>query len=166
MCHSLACISELNTYVITSTQPTQPCDKPPSLPSDASHQHRDAPRFHQNLNSVELADYLRRGVPVVVTGIQIQGTYDPQYFRDRYRTRPVLLQNCETGQQKRSTVEKFFETFGKPWLRTKRGIWKLKVRPVLHTWLLIIYLTVRDHDRTGPLKKIFARNFLSFSMLS
>ena len=134
MSYILDLISNLDAQVTISTQPAQPCNKkPPSLPSDPSLQHLDTPRFRQNLSPVELADHLSRGIPVVVTDIEIQGTYDPQYFRDRYRTKGVTLENCETGQQRRSTVEKFFETFGKPWLRTEGEIWKLKVHLALHS---------------------------------
>ena len=87
----------------------------------------EAPKFSCSLETSELEGYLCQGIPVVVTDIEIQGEYGPSYFQERFAEKPVVLENCETGQQKRSTVSKFFETFGKPLLRDSKGIWKLKV---------------------------------------
>jgi lysine-specific demethylase 3 len=117
-----------------------------------------APRFSQSLESSELENYLSQGTPVVVTDIDLQGTYDPLYFQQRFWDKPVILKNCETGEQKRSTVFKFFETFGKPWLRNPgEGIWKLKVRSLSHTVMFANFFDFVFQD--WPPQKDFRTEF-------
>jgi len=102
-----------------------PChEKPTTMPPEP-------PKFSRSLESSELEEYLRQGIPIVVTDIEIQGDYGPSYFQERFGNKSVVLEHCESGRQIRSTVSKFFETFGKPWLRDSRNIWKLKVCHVL-----------------------------------
>ncbi|KIM82003.1 hypothetical protein PILCRDRAFT_8244 [Piloderma croceum F 1598] len=56
------------------------------------------------------------GVPVIVTHVQVQGAWDPQYFVAEHE---VTLVDCETGKMRRSSVAEFFGSFGKPERRTK-----------------------------------------------
>jgi hypothetical protein len=92
----------------------------------------EPPKFSCSLESSELEEYLCQGIPIVVTDIEIQGEYGPSYFQERFEGKSVVLENCESGRQMRSTVSKFFETFGKPWLRDPKSIWKLKVFPLCY----------------------------------
>jgi hypothetical protein len=97
----------------------------------------EAPKFSRSLETSELEGYLRQGIPVVVTDIKFQGEYGPSYFQAQYGGERVVLENCESGQQKRSTVSNFFETFGKPLLRNSReGVWKLKVCVLSYVFML------------------------------
>ena len=110
---------------------SQSREKPASRPPDA-------PKFSGNLEPDELEHHLSQGIPVVVTDINIQGTYGPAYFQQRFGGKPVVLEDCETGKQETSTVFDFFETFGKPWLRDPRKIVKLKVAYVSHCGCLSV----------------------------
>lgn len=96
----------------------------------------EAPKFSRSLQTSELEGYLCQGIPVVVTDIEIQGEYGPSYFQERFGEKSVVLENCESGRQKCSTVSNFFETFGKPLLRDSKGIWKLKVRVLSYVFML------------------------------
>lgn len=81
---------------------------------------------------LNISDFLHewsKGLPLVITDLMIQGSWDPQYFIDHFGWMPVTVVNCETGDTKSSTVTKFFSLFLHPEDRTGSwaGIWKLKV---------------------------------------
>jgi hypothetical protein len=90
---------------------------------------QEAPRFlHENLETSKFRWYWVQGIPIVVSGVKLQGTYDPAHFIDHYGHLYVTIENCETGEKKRTTVALFFEDFGKPaGERNWPGSWKLKV---------------------------------------
>jgi hypothetical protein len=93
-----------------------------------SETSRSIPKFSkQNLDRSEFQRYWSKGIPIVVTEVNLHGDYGPSYFVQRYGSRRVLLQNCETGATQRKTVAEFFKTFGEPGERTDSSIWKLKV---------------------------------------
>jgi hypothetical protein len=142
----------INTKWAPSTQPCH--NQPSSLPPDF-------PTFRWHLEPSELEYYLSWGIPVVVTDVHIQGTYEPAYFHERFGSKPMVLQHCETGQKKHSTVEKFFGTSGEP--ESQDGIWKLKV---CHCHCFSNIQPAHGYDRTGPLKKTFTMNFPRFLTLS
>lgn len=52
--------------------------------------------------------------------------YNLEYFINKYRGTGCIIHECRTGQQKASTVDAFFETFGQQHADAD-GIWKLKV---------------------------------------
>jgi hypothetical protein len=88
---------------------------------------RDVPRFrHWDFPMHEFRHYWAQGIPVVVTHVQMQGTWDPAYFIKAHGEKKVTVVNCETGKPKPIFVADFFKMFieavGKP-----DGIWKLKV---------------------------------------
>jgi hypothetical protein len=88
----------------------------------------DAPKIHndQVKFTSEFQCHWSRGVPVVVTHVQLQGAWDPQYFVAEHGEVDVILVDCETEKKRRATVAEFFGSFGKPEGRTK--IEKVKVR--------------------------------------
>ena len=89
----------------------------------------DAPRIRNDqikFTSEEFQRHWSRGVPVVVTHVQLQGAWDPQYFVAEHGKVDVTLVDCETEKTRRATVAEFFGSFGKPDGRTK--IEKVKVR--------------------------------------
>jgi hypothetical protein len=88
---------------------------------------RDVPRFrHQDFPMHEFWHYWAQGIPVVITHIQMQGTWDPAYFIKVHGERRLTLVNCETGKPKPSSAAHFFKMFIET-LGQADGIWKLKV---------------------------------------
>jgi hypothetical protein len=64
---------------------------------------------------------------VVVTDIDIQGSYGPAYFQKCFGEKPVVFENCETGKQETSTVFNFSKLLVDLGLRDPGKIVKLKV---------------------------------------
>jgi hypothetical protein len=88
---------------------------------------QDVPRFcHRDFPTHEFQRYWAQGIPVVVTHIQMQGTWGPAYFVKAHGDKKVTLVNCETGKTKPSSVASFFEQFGDAFI-FDNDIWKLKV---------------------------------------
>jgi hypothetical protein len=85
------------------------------------------PTFHANhISFPEFQRYWGQGIPVVITHVKLQGSWDPEYFIDMFGDKNVTIQNCETGKTRVVLLEKFFRDFGKP--REKDAeIWKVKV---------------------------------------
>ncbi|KIM80675.1 hypothetical protein PILCRDRAFT_52980, partial [Piloderma croceum F 1598] len=65
-----------------------------------------------------------QGTPVVITDIEIQGNWTPEYFIKRYGDENVTVENCETDETVPTTVMEFFLHFGK-----RTNIMKLKDWP-------------------------------------
>jgi len=92
---------------------------------------------------LKISDFLHewsKGLPLVITDLMIQGSWDPQYFIDHFGWMPVTVVNCETGDTKPSTVKKFFSLFLHPEDRTGpwAGIWKLKVTFLFKFFIIIL----------------------------
>jgi hypothetical protein len=93
-------------------------------PSDETYHERDSPRFrHEDLSDTEFVRHWSYGIPVVVSSLNFQGTWDPAYFIRTFGTKDVTIENCETGETRLSNVAAFFQKFLDP----GDGIWKLKV---------------------------------------
>ena len=87
---------------------------------------RDVPRFcHQDFPMHEFRHWAQ-GIPVVVTHIQMQGTWDPAYFMKAHGEKRVTVVNCKTRKLKPMSVADFFKMFIEA-VRKDDGIWKLKV---------------------------------------
>jgi lysine-specific demethylase 3 len=111
----------------SSTESDATISQPPRCDSYDLH---EAPRIHNDqvkVTSEEFQHHWSRGVPVVVTHVQLQGAWDPQFFvtDPEHKAVKVTLVDCETGKTRQSTVADFFGSFGKPEGRTK--IEKVKV---------------------------------------
>jgi hypothetical protein len=110
----------------------------------------EAPRIHNDqvkFTSEEFQRHWSRGVPVVVTHVQLQGAWDPQYFVTEHGKVDVTLVDCETEKTRRATVAEFFGCFGKPEGRTKIEKVKVCFQPTPPVSLL---LTGQDlSNRTG-----------------
>jgi len=74
----------------------------------------------------EFRHYWAQGMPVVVTHIQMQGTWDPAYFMKAHGEKRVTVVNCETGKPKPMFVADFFKMFIEA-VGKADGSWKLKV---------------------------------------
>jgi hypothetical protein len=110
------------TYLGSSLSQSQE-DCQPDLPSEV-------PRHsNQGLNISDFMHDWSRGLPVVITDVLLQGTWDPQYFIDAYGEVGATIVNCETGETRKVKVREYFERFLNPGEFT--GIWKLKVRHIL-----------------------------------
>jgi hypothetical protein len=84
------------------------------------------PRFrYQDVSTDKFRRHWEQGTPVVVTGITMQGRWDPEYFMRAHGDKKVTIIECETGKTQSSSVANFFKGFGQP--RGRVGIWKLKV---------------------------------------
>ena len=86
----------------------------------------DIPTFRkEDIDISAFQHHLSLGVPVVITDVNIQGYWGPEYFIERYGRHIVTIVDCETDTNEVSTVAKFFAQFG---VRVK--IMKLKVHPL------------------------------------
>jgi hypothetical protein len=101
---------------------------------------------------------------VVITHVQLQGTWDPQYFIREHGETLVTLVNCESVKTWKATVGKFLGTFGNPegW----SDIEKLKANfgPLLclcHTHTILIF--GQDWPPHELLSKIFPQLCASFT---
>jgi hypothetical protein len=102
--------------------------------SDEHYSRKLAPTFrHADLSDNEFLRHWSEGKPIVVTDVKQQGEWGPEYFISRYRTTPVVVEDCETGRSWKSTVADFFDQFLK---HDERTIWKLKVS-LLSFWTYI-----------------------------
>jgi hypothetical protein len=66
-----------------------------------------------------------KSCPLLIRGANIQGKWDPGYWISRYGDIEVMLENCQTGEIKPSTVGEFLCTYGADGPRSET--WKLKV---------------------------------------
>jgi len=95
--------------------------------NDPVSNEQQAPRFLPDTFGIpEFMRYCSLGIPAVVGPVKFQGTWDPDYFIQRYREQVVTIENCETGETDKITVADFFQAFIDP-SRRRIGIWKLKV---------------------------------------
>jgi lysine-specific demethylase 3 len=86
----------------------------------------EAPRIrHGKLTDSEFQSFWSRGIPIVVTHVELQGTWDPQYFIREHGETEVTLVDCESEKTRKATLAEFFGRFGNPEERSK--IEKLKV---------------------------------------
>jgi hypothetical protein len=86
----------------------------------------DVPRYSNQ--SLKVSDFVHdwsQGLPVVISEILFQGTWDPRYFIDAFGEETATIVNCVTGETKKVRVQEYFCGFLNPAERT--GIWKLKV---------------------------------------
>lgn len=87
------------------------CRKAPEISSDS-------------LNTSIYARYCGKGLPIVVTGVHMQGSWEPTDFARKFPG-AVEIVDCQTEEKAKTTVEEFFSDFG---LRDDRDvIYKLKV---------------------------------------
>jgi hypothetical protein len=98
--------------------------------------------------SEEFQRHWSRGVPVVVTHVQVQGAWDPQYFVAEHE---VTLVDCETGKTRRSSVTEFFGSFGKPERRTNIEKAKVSFNPPLSVSPLLTGHMFPRSNRFKPL---------------
>jgi hypothetical protein len=100
---------------------------------DEEYSIRQAPTFrHAQLSDDEFLRLWSEGKPVVITDIAQQGTWGPDYFMERYGDTEVTIEDCETGELRKTTVRSYFQTYVESGERN--SVWKLKVRPVFITF--------------------------------
>jgi hypothetical protein len=112
-------------------EPDSPISRPPCCDP---HNIGEAPRIPSDQVKVAPEEFQRhwsRGVPVVVTDVQLQGAWDPQYFVAEHGAVKVTLVDCETEKARQATVAEFFGSFGKPEGRTKIEKVKARCSPLL-----------------------------------
>jgi hypothetical protein len=63
---------------------------------------------HEDFSMLEFRRYWDQGIPVIVSHVKFQGTWDPAYFAKAHKDKKVTLVNCETGKTKSCTVAAFF----------------------------------------------------------
>jgi lysine-specific demethylase 3 len=91
---------------------------------------QEAPKIHHGkLTDDKFRGFWSKGIPVVVTHVELQGTWDPQYFIREYGETEVTLVDCESEKTRKVSLAEFFGSFGNPEGRSK--IEKLKVRFVV-----------------------------------
>jgi lysine-specific demethylase 3 len=68
-----------------------------------------------------------RGIPLLVKDVlpRFRVTWSPEYFMEKYGDQNCIIVECQTDQNQRVTIKKFFEWFGEYENRT--DCWKLKV---------------------------------------
>jgi hypothetical protein len=96
---------------------------PEAHPSNAADP--ELPRYSRSLKISDFLQDWSKGLPVVITDLLIQGSWNPQYFIDAYGDLKADVVNCETGFIKKMFVRDYFQSFLDPSARV--GIWKLKV---------------------------------------
>ena len=101
-------------------------------------------------NEQRMRELLSQGVPFVVNGVKLQGTYDPKYFSNKYHGDPCKIYFIEQGSTEETTVNEFFSMFGHLCAPEARA--KLKVIPTilsLHSWSnSLVGLAPEKHFRT------------------
>lgn len=86
-------------------------------------------------NEQRMQELLSQGVPFVVNGMKLWGTYDPKYSSNKYHGDPCKIHFIEQGSTKETTVNEFFSTFSHLCAPEARA--KLIVIPTilsLHSW--------------------------------
>lgn len=76
-----------------------------------------------------MQELLSQGVPFVVNGVKLWGTYNPKYFSNKYHGDPCKIHFVEQGSTEETTVNEFFSMFGH--LRVPEARAKLKVIPAI-----------------------------------
>ena len=76
---------------------------------------------------------LSQGVPFIVNNIKMQGTYDPNYFVNKFYGRSCHINYVNAGKVEQTTVEHFFCTFGNSHPSEARA--KLKASFVVLPWI-------------------------------
>lgn len=79
---------------------------------------------HKHFDSSFYAQHCGNGVPIVVTGVEMQGSWGAADLARKFPG-PVEIVDCETEKKANSTVEKFFCDFGG--FKARKTIFKLKV---------------------------------------
>ena len=51
---------------------------------------------------------ISQGVPFVVNNVNMRGTYDPNYFINKYYGRSCKVHYANTGKVEETTVDQFF----------------------------------------------------------
>ncbi|KAI0035629.1 hypothetical protein K488DRAFT_42813, partial [Vararia minispora EC-137] len=71
--------------------------------------------FHAGeLSDTQFADLLKKGKPVIVTGLESRfESFTPDWFKDRYGSTPCSIVNTQTEIAQKDTVHAFFASFGK-----------------------------------------------------
>ena len=103
---------------------------------------------------------ISQGVPFVMNNVNMRGTYDPNYFINKYHGHSCKVHYTNTGKVKEMTVDQIFRTFGD--LRSPEARAKLKVCLVVLSW-------VSSHNfsgRIGPQRMTSGPSFGNFSWLS
>jgi lysine-specific demethylase 3 len=74
-----------------------------------------------------------KGEPFAVENLQsgFELPWTPAYFVEKYKDQECVLIECQTDENKRTTVGQFFEMFGKYDTREAK-CWKLKVTGIFH----------------------------------
>jgi [histone H3]-dimethyl-L-lysine9 demethylase len=86
------------------------------------------PLFHVDELEQDAFRYLwARGSPVVVHGLlsKMEGMWTPDFFVEKYGNQECSVVDCQSDASKKTTVGKFFSTFGK--YNGRKEVWKLKV---------------------------------------
>lgn len=88
-------------------------------PPSSSHPETPTPSF---------SSLWERGVPLLVKDVlpRFKVTWSPEYFMEKYGDQNCIIVECQTDQNQKVTIKKFFERFGNYENRT--DCWKLKVR--------------------------------------
>lgn len=135
---------------------------PEAHPSNAADP--ELPRYSRSLKISDFLQDWSKGLPVVITDLLIQGSWNPQYFIDAYGDLKADVVNCETGFIKKMFVRDYFQSFLDPSARV--GIWKLKVDALffLVFFLSISWLHIRSNQscRIGRRRKISRSCFQSY----
>jgi lysine-specific demethylase 3 len=80
-----------------------------------------------NMSNSSFSPLWARGIPLLVKDVlpRFQVTWSPEYFMEKYGDQNCIIVECQTDQNQRVTIKKFFEWFGKYENRT--DCCKLKV---------------------------------------
>ena len=76
---------------------------------------------------------LSQGIPFIMNNIKMWGTYDPNYFINKFHGRPCYIHYINSGKIEQTTVENFFHTFGDPHPSETRV--KLKASFTILSWI-------------------------------
>ena len=110
----------------SSYRPSYPTQQP--IPND-----RCAPIFENAKDENSMRQLLSHGIPFVVNGVKMRGTYDPNYFINKFYGRSCHIHYVNSGKVEQTTVEHFFRTFGD--LRPSETRAKLKASFVVLSWI-------------------------------
>lgn len=85
---------------------------------------------YYNCSEIDPQDFIERiwpiGRPVVLRGMKLQGDWGPEYWIERETHKVVTVEDCRTGETRKTTVPEYLKSFGAGSPRST--VEKLKVR--------------------------------------
>ena len=79
---------------------------------------------------------LSHGIPFIMIGIKMQGTYNPNYFINKFYGHSCHIHYVNSGKVEQTTIKHFFCTFGN--LRPSETRVKLKASFVISSWISLL----------------------------